>query len=203
MFIFIHDALNSGELSGITNDILWNFNFWATTLLAAAITCMLFLIVRRFDFLFSDSLIYSIMQKRYESNFTQKLYKKKLEELKKFHRSIAKFKKIYKMKNNQLDNLSDKRFKDIVEAYKRNHQSEKKISNKAEINKENIQNNHNHHIQNIKPKTQYFDDLDLYVEKRNKGDKKLQFVNDENFRNINVNKFETTKKPDFGISKKN
>lgn len=68
------------------------------------------------------------MQNNMEADFTQKLYKKKLEEYRKLSRSIGKFKKLYKIKNQDLDNLSDKRFKDIVDAYKRTHNIEKKGS---------------------------------------------------------------------------
>jgi hypothetical protein len=79
------------------------------------------------------------MQNRFESNFTLKLYKKKLEEIRMFKRSIAKFNKIFKMKNDEFDNLSDKRFKDIVDAYKRNHPIEKKpINNNYTIKNEKI-----------------------------------------------------------------
>jgi hypothetical protein len=66
------------------------------------------------------------MKNNFEEDFTHKLYKKKIEEIRKLHRSIAKFKKLYKIKNDDLDNLSDKRFKDIVDAYKRTHQIGKK-----------------------------------------------------------------------------
>lgn len=159
--MLIHESLDNGELSGITFDILWNLNFWAVTIVSSSFSCLLFLIVRRFDFLFSDTIINSIMQNKFESNFTHKLYKKKLEEIRKFHRSIAKFKKIFKMKNEEFDNLSDKRFKDIVDAYKRNHTIEKKTP-------ANLQENIKHDYLPVivkRAKSQCFDDLD-FKEKR-------------------------------------
>jgi len=114
------------------------------------------------------------MQNKFESNFTQKLYKKKLEEIRKFHRSIAKFKKIYKMKNEEFDNLSDKRFKDIVEAYKRNHISEKKVNPK-------IKNKHDENLQEIKKsRSQVFVDFNL------KEDKNKNFL-ESKYRNIEDN----------------
>lgn len=130
------------------------------------------------------------MQNKFESNFTQKLYKKKLEEIRKFHRSIAKFKKIYKMKNEDFDNLSDKRFKDIVEAYKRNHISDKKHNT-------NIKHQKEENLQEIKrSRSQVFMDLTLKdkninlfeanhrnnEDKQNKN-KKIQFKTDKYIEN--------------------
>lgn len=71
------------------------------------------------------------MQNNFESDFAFKLYKKKLEEMNKLSRSIKKFKKLYKIKNEDLDNISDKRFKDIVDAYKRTHQHPPQIDKKS------------------------------------------------------------------------
>lgn len=105
------------------------------------------------------------MQNKFESNFTHKLYKKKLEEIRKFHRSIAKFKKIFKMKNEEFDNLSDKRFKDIVDAYKRNHPmpaDKKSTANAAEIKQQE------NWVPKVKrAKSQCFDDLDLKEKRLN------------------------------------
>lgn len=173
LFIFVHESLNSGEISGITHDILWTFNFWAVTILTCAITCILFLIVRRFDFLFSDTIINSIMQNKFESNFTHKLYKKKLEEIRKFHRSVAKFKKIFKMKNEEFDNLSDKRFKDIVDAYKRNHPVDKKTTSSKNLNKELPENYIEEHQLPIlkRAKSQCSDDLNMKEKRTNIYDK--------------------------------
>lgn len=124
------------------------------------------------------------MQNRFESNFTLKLYKKKLEEIRKFHRSIAKFKKIFKMKNEEFDNLSDKRFKDIVDAYKRNHPIEKK---NIEINNKNKQ----EQLPIFKrAKSQCFDDFDIDDNRINIYEK---ISKDENNQNIN-NKKEIHKK---------
>ncbi len=191
VFIFIHESLKSGELSGITNDIIWTGNFWAVTMLSSAITCLLFLIVRRFDFLFSDTIINSIMQNKFESNFTQKLYKKKLEEIRKFRRSVAKFKKILKMKNEEFDNLSDKRFKDIVDAYKRNHPVDKKsnLNVKKETNEKNYLNNTKQEQQELpilkKAKSQCSDDLTI-KEKRSHFNQII--INDGNDAKKNKNK---------------
>jgi len=136
VFIFVHESIDQGEISGITIDIIKNFNFWAITILTSSITCTFFFIFRRFDFLFSDSIINNIIQNKFEADFTHKLYKKKIEEIRKLHRSIGKFKKLYKIKNQDLDNISDKRFKDIVDAYKRTHQIEKKnLANEDKANR--------------------------------------------------------------------
>lgn len=136
------------------------------------------------------------MQDRFESNFTHKLYKKKLEELRKFHRSIAKFKKLIKMKNNDVDNLSDKRFRDIVEAYKRHHVSERKINNFNTVNPLNRK----------KAKSQSLDDFSLDEKNRicakgNENSKRPQFLKDDNIQNLKIYKFNAMKK--YNIQSKN
>lgn len=111
-------------------------NFWLVTIITCAISFILFFIVRRYDFLFSDTIINSIMQNRFESNYSNKLYKKKLEEIRKFQRSVAKFKRLYKVKNEDCDNYSDKRLKDIVEGFRTKHQKKNTTKcNKPELKK--------------------------------------------------------------------
>jgi len=127
------------------------------------------------------------MQNKFESNFTHKLYKKKLEEIRKFRRSIAKFKKIFKMKNEEFDNLSDKRFKDIVDAYKRNHKVEKKTNAN---NMENIKQSAK--IQKVKSKC--YDDLDIkgktinFYDKITNNNENLNIEKKKNGNNNNINK---------------
>ena len=107
-----------GEVSGITIDIISSWNFWLVTILSSSISCVLFFMIRRYDFLFSDTIINDIMQNRFESNFWNKINKKKLEEIRKFQRSVSKFKRLYKMKNEEFENYADKRLKEKVEAFK-------------------------------------------------------------------------------------
>lgn len=79
------------------------------------------------------------------------------------------------MKNEDFDNLSDKRFKDIVDAYKRNHLVDKKNSN-LNLNKEANENNNNNNNCNKqelqlpilkRAKSRCADDLNLQEKRTN------------------------------------
>ncbi len=153
----------------MTIDIIQHFNFWAITIVTSSFSCLLFFIFRRLEFLFSDTIINNMMKNNFEADFSQKLYKKKIEEIRKLHRSIGKFKKLYKLKNEDLDNISDKRFKDIVDAYKRTHQFDRRNNIYGNSKK-------NYRFSHKKSKSVCFDkkneDLDILkiIEEKNNND---------------------------------
>lgn len=130
MFLFIHNAENSGQLSGITFDCLGNIFFWITTIFTSAVCLIPFFIARRIEYHFSENIINNLMQKKYQHDYAKKIYGKKLEQMTKCTRSIAKFKRMYKANNNEIevDNYRDKKMKEIVDMYKTNKKSQMKIS---------------------------------------------------------------------------
>jgi hypothetical protein len=75
--------------------------------------------MRRYGVLFSDNIINNLRNRRYENNYVKKTYIKKIEEMNKYKRSLAKFKKIYRLHDDyEPDNLNDKKIKDIVSTFK-------------------------------------------------------------------------------------
>ena len=42
VFVFVRDDLSQGEISGMTIDIIKNFNFWAITILTVSVSCTFF-----------------------------------------------------------------------------------------------------------------------------------------------------------------
>src|SRR5690348_8726035 len=111
--------LDLGQASGILWDVLFNIQFWLTMVLTSFITLIPVIVSRHSELLFSDNIINNVRHKRYERDYLKKTYAKKLSEMQKYSRSVAKFKKIY-MQNADYepDNLADKKMKDVVDYYK-------------------------------------------------------------------------------------
>jgi hypothetical protein len=123
----VHNARNSGEISGISGDIVSNPLFWSITLMTSAVCLVPFYVTRRADLHFSENIINNLRQKKYEQNYAKKIYIKKLEQMTKATRTIMKFKRLYKDQNMETDNYADKRMKEMVEAYKSNKIKQKQI----------------------------------------------------------------------------
>lgn len=129
MFLFIHNARNAGQLSGITTDCLGNVFFWLTTLFTTVICLIPFFLARRVEYHFTENIIYNLIQNKYQHDYAKKMYVKKLEQMTKCTRSIAKFKRMYKAEIDvEADNYNDKKMKEIVNMYKSNKKSQMRIS---------------------------------------------------------------------------
>jgi hypothetical protein len=117
----VHDSLNyGGEISGITGDIVNNFLFWIATLFICTMTLVPFFILRRADYHFSENIVNNLRQRKYEHDYAKKVYVKKLEQMTKATRSIAKFKRLYKDTNIETDTYADKQMLEMVKVYKSN-----------------------------------------------------------------------------------
>jgi hypothetical protein len=122
-------------------DLTGNFQFWLTLIVTCYISILPPLIMRRYGVLFNDNIINNLRQRRYENNYVKKTYIRKIEEMNKYKRSLAKFKKIYRLQDDyEPDNLNDKKIKDIVDTFKRTKTSQKntRIGNttiKVNVNK--------------------------------------------------------------------
>lgn len=125
--MIIHELRNAGEISGITGDICGNLNFWLTILITSVLAIFPFFIVRRHEYLFSQTIINNLRQNKYEIEYAKKKYVNKIAQLTKYTRYLAKFKKLMKQDPNkvELDNYVDKRMMDIVEMYKSTKKNEK------------------------------------------------------------------------------
>jgi len=123
IFLIIHDSRNAGEASGITGEVVGNLLFWVTTIITSCFALVPFFIIRRADYHFSENIISNVRQKKYEHDYAKKVYVKKLEQITKATRSIAKFKRLYKESNMQADNYADKQLIELVKLFKNNRKS--------------------------------------------------------------------------------
>jgi hypothetical protein len=117
----LHESRNSGEISGITGDVVSNILFWLVVIMTSASCLLFFTIARHLEALFSENIINNIRQNRYRHEYEKKIYKRKLEQMSRCKRTLAKFKRLYKQKgeNEEVDiNYADKKMKEIVEMYK-------------------------------------------------------------------------------------
>jgi hypothetical protein len=95
-----------------------------------AISLIPIIISRKIDLHFSHTIINNIRNKRFEDDYLRKTYLKKLENMSRCTRSLAKFKKLYKVEEQHVaDNYADRKMKEFVELYK----ALKKTKNSEEI----------------------------------------------------------------------
>jgi len=99
------------------------------------------IISRKIEFFLSQNIVNNLRNRNFEDDYTRKICVKKIEQMHKCSRSLAKFRKIYNAnKNNKtmnIQNLADKKMKEIVDQYKKS-----KIESKSKKNfKEESNNN--------------------------------------------------------------
>ncbi len=127
--MYIHNLRNTGEVSGITQEITGNPLFWIALSLTSTIALVPFYIARRADLHFSDNIINNLKRKKYEQNYAKKIYIKKLEYETRKTRTLMKFRRLYKERNLNPDNFADKRMKEIVDEYRINRKIKEKSTN--------------------------------------------------------------------------
>ena len=126
LIIILVEVINSQYMvSGILLDILDNIKFWLVLIVTSSFGLVPFFILRSCEFFFSNKVVNNINKGNYYRDFKQKKYEVELEEMYKYNRSVAKFKRIFNMKSNfKADNYADKKMLEIVKSYK-----ESKIKN--------------------------------------------------------------------------
>ncbi len=123
-------------MGGILYDIIDNPQIWLTIILTTYACILPHIIIRRWEVLFSKDIINNLRHKKYQEDFKKKSYYKKIEEVGRFTRFISKFRKIFsKSEDYEPENLTDKKFKGVVDGF-RSSRKEKKSS---QMNIENIQ----------------------------------------------------------------
>lgn len=120
LFMVIHDNISYKDIGGLARDILLNLTFWLTMISTTAVCIVPFYLLRRAEFHFSGNIIINLRQKKFEHDYARKYYQKKLQQMTKATRSIAKFKRLYKLNQDNLDedNYADKQMKLMVDEYK-------------------------------------------------------------------------------------
>lgn len=140
LFIIFHEKKDYDQLSGTTYDCICNLQFWIALVITVYTSLLPYIVISRFQIHFTESLVNNLRHKKYEHDYTKKKYMRKLSEMQKYTRSVAKFKKIYNLNDDyEPDNLADKKIKNMVDTYK---SSKVKSLSKPplEVPKLNIQN---------------------------------------------------------------
>jgi magnesium-transporting ATPase (P-type) len=119
VFVFVQNIRDAGQVSGIFFDIVGNIQFWLTMIITCYVTLIIFIVSRRLEVLFSDTIINNIRHNNYSDNYERKEFKDKLTEVQKYSRSLAKFKKIMKKDEEyEPQNLAEKKIKSMVDTFK-------------------------------------------------------------------------------------
>ena len=118
-FLFFVEVHEESELHKTLKFMLTNWNSWLTGLITCSICLVLFYILRRGEYFFGGFILNKIKQKQFDI-FIEKFYQKKVEQMTRVLRNVAKFKRIYynEQENIQEDNLNDQKMKKIVEEFK-------------------------------------------------------------------------------------
>jgi hypothetical protein len=119
IFVFIYASCGTDNLGVYTYDVMANVEFWFSLLIATSMCLIPIIISKTVYLLFAINITNNIRNKKFEDDYLRKTYIKKLENMTKCTRSLARFKKIYKADNDFVPtNYADKRMKELVELYK-------------------------------------------------------------------------------------
>ena len=134
-------VINQINLEKGMDDTLWfimgNLNFWFTLLLVCGIIFIPFFILRNAEYFFGGFIVNLILQNRVNNIYFIKYCQKKVDEMTRINRRVAKFMKIYKNKNSPdtFDNYADKEMKKICIQF---HETKKKRKKNLNVNNNNI-----------------------------------------------------------------
>jgi magnesium-transporting ATPase (P-type) len=145
--IIVLVTLNQINLELGMDDTLWfimgNLNFWFTLVLLFGLIFVPFYILRNAEYFFGGFLVPLILQNKIDHMYYIKYCQKKVDEMTRINRRVAKFMKLYKnpQEVNKVDNYADKQMKEIIVQFKKNRKRRKKPDNKnvkKQINNINI-----------------------------------------------------------------
>ena len=106
------------------DDTLWfimgNLNFWFTLVLLFGLIFIPFFILRNAEFFFGGFIVNLILLNRIDNIYLIKYCQKKVDEMTRINRRIAKFMKLYKnpKEAEKVDNYADKQMKEIVRQFR-------------------------------------------------------------------------------------
>ena len=101
--------------------MLSNAFTWLTIIMSCSSCLLLFYIVRRGEYFFGGFITNNIIQNRFKDYFIEKFYQKKVDQMTRVVRSVAKFKRIYYNPNEEDkddDNLADQKMRKFVNEFK-------------------------------------------------------------------------------------
>ena len=123
---------NDNKLSGIVGEIVNSLISFLTVIINCAICCLPFYILRRAELFFGMNYSNLIKINKLEPIYIGKFYKKKIQQMIRATRAIAKFKKIYKefLNNKKIqkiyDNLNDIKMIKVIERWEQEKQNKRK-----------------------------------------------------------------------------
>ena len=123
------------------DDTLWfimgNWTFWLTLIAVFAVIFLPFFILRRAEYFFGGFIVNLILQNKINIIYLVKYCQKKVEEMTRVYRNVAKFTKIYKNKDGEIkiDNFGDEQMKKWVDQFKIERKKNKKSKNSKLKNK--------------------------------------------------------------------
>ena len=140
-------TLNAINLELGMDDTLWfimgNLNFWFTLVLLFSIIFIPFFILRNAEFFFGGFIVPMILQNKIDNIYLIKYCQKKVDEMTRINRRVAKFMKLYKNPEEakKVDNYADKQMKEIVKSFTIHRKKTKKRN--TQKSNENLENNTN------------------------------------------------------------
>ena len=137
-FLYFCDKANSDfEIYNSLSFMLSNTLTWFTIIMTCSLCLIPYFILRRTEFFFGGFIINKIKLKLYKDTFIEKFYQKKLEQMTRVVRRVAKFKRFYyneKEDNPNDDNLANEKMKKFVDEFKIKKKNTFMKKNKSNIN---------------------------------------------------------------------
>ena len=121
LFILICDKGNSdSEIYDTLSIMLKNGSTWLTIIMICSFCFIPFFIIRRAEFFFGEFITNKIKQKNFKEYVIEKFYQKKIDQMTRVIRSVAKFKRIYYQEGEvkEDDNLANQKMRKIVDQFK-------------------------------------------------------------------------------------
>jgi hypothetical protein len=134
--IIVLVTFNQINLETGMDDTLWfimgNLNFWFTLILVCGIIFIPFFILRNAEYFFGGFIVNLILQNRIDNIYLIKYCQKKIDEMTRINRQVARFMKMYKNPEdlNKVDNFADKKMQEAVMQYKEIKQSKRRNKKK-------------------------------------------------------------------------
>ena len=120
IYLIIFEYSESVNIYGNLRFFIKNWLSWLTYIITCWTCLILFYVLRRGEYFFGGFIINKIKQKQFDI-FIEKFYQKKVEQMTRVVRNVAKFKRIYYNKkddNQDEDNLNNQKMKLYVEEFK-------------------------------------------------------------------------------------
>ena len=121
IYLLICDKMNSDfEIYDSLSIMLSNFFTWLTIIMSCSFCLIPTYIIRRGEFFFGEFITNKIKQKDFKEYVIEKFYQKKIDQMTRVVRSVAKFKRIYYQEDEEKedDNLANQKMRQIVDQFK-------------------------------------------------------------------------------------